>query len=599
MHTSRFNAMIVMTLLFLSVESIFAQTSEELDSEKDYRLVVYCTEEGKQTTRRFVVETDGDKLVFTPQKVILPEARAISTVIGADVVLGTFSGGLGIVNADGSKFKRIADLPNSQPWGMAVDQVNGQLYWSDRKRKAIYVSGLDGANQNQLIGNLGEPRGIAIDMQRGYLFWADSGETGTNTVHRANLPGGEQVRAISAKGKRPLAVAVDAEHAMVYWSDGGGIHRADFDGGHHQEVVALVSSNGIAIAGRRLFWTDYARGSIRSSGLVGEGIVDVVTGLDKPSTLHITMEPIPKREQPQPKVAKTTAPSEEETATQRGIVRQVYKLDYEQANSASRKSNLADKLFTLAKSTSDDPTARFALLLEASDMMASAGLAPQAIEIVEVISAQYENVDSVRMLSDVLATALEASPFPFRNKLIAERAILLIPEAVKEDKLELANTIVETAIAAAGKSRDKPTIDAAAAASIELRWFNDEHSRVVEAMKHLEAAPADPKANLVVGMYYCFVRDDWDMGLQLLSNTADPDVKTLALQELAEPTDPENQVIVGDGWWDLADSDKVADGPMRVRIKNRALDWYRRALPELKGFSKVRLQKRIAEAEKR
>ncbi|HVW03246.1 MAG TPA: hypothetical protein VHB77_22985, partial [Planctomycetaceae bacterium] len=122
--------------------------------------------------------------------------------------------------------------------------------------------------------------------------------------------------------------------------------------------------------------------------------------------------------------------------------------------------------------------------------------------------------------------------------------------------------------------------------------MRDQFAKVEAAREKLEASPGDPEASTIMGRYYCFSRGDWPRGLPLLANSDDAALQSLAKRELADPTDADAEVAVGDGWWDL--SEKL---PARYRRSARlhAAEWYQNALAGLRGLTRTRIEKRLAE----
>ena len=114
--------------------------------------------------------------------------------------------------------------------------------------------------------------------------------------------------------------------------------------------------------------------------------------------------------------------------------------------------------------------------------------------------------------------------------------------------------------------------------------------KVEQAIKTLKTNPADPEANLVVGSYYCFRKDDWEKGLPMLAQGSDAALKQLATTELGKPTAPEEQKKLGDGWWDLAGS--KAELAWKSS-QQRAAHWYREAIPHLEGPAKAEVEKKL------
>jgi hypothetical protein len=111
------------------------------------------------------------------------------------------------------------------------------------------------------------------------------------------------------------------------------------------------------------------------------------------------------------------------------------------------------------------------------------------------------------------------------------------------------------------------------------------------ALATLDRNAADPEANLVVGKYQCFIRDDWKNGLGPLSRGGDAALKALAEQELAAGTDAQAKAALADGWWDRAAKER---GLAQKHILRRAAMLYTAALPSLTGLAKTKAEGRCA-----
>ena len=73
----------------------------------------------------------------------------------------------------------------SNPDGLAVDWVGGNLYWCDKGRDTIEVSKLNGAYRTVLVSSgLREPRALVVDVQNGYV-----GEEGGGGLRASGVVG--------------------------------------------------------------------------------------------------------------------------------------------------------------------------------------------------------------------------------------------------------------------------------------------------------------------------------------------------------------------------------------------------------------------------
>jgi hypothetical protein len=115
--------------------------------------------------------------------------------------------------------------------------------------------------------------------------------------------------------------------------------------------------------------------------------------------------------------------------------------------------------------------------------------------------------------------------------------------------------------------------------------------RFRQAEARLSDNPADATANLHLGVYYCFVRDDWGRGLPHLAGGEDTALRLLAETELTNVRTSADRLKLGDQWWDLS---MTASPEHRMAQRERAASWYRLALPDLEGAEKRRIQSRLA-----
>jgi len=116
-----------------------------------------------------------------------------------------------------------------------------------------------------------------------------------------------------------------------------------------------------------------------------------------------------------------------------------------------------------------------------------------------------------------------------------------------------------------------------------------------KARETLARDPADPPANFEVGQFLCIVKGDWEAGLYFLAKGNDLAIKAAAEKDVASPTEPEPQVEVADGWWDLARKEKST--LRKGRFQERSRVWYERAAARIRGLAKMKVEKRLADLE--
>ena len=167
-------------------------------------------------------------------------------------------------------------------------------------------------------------------------------------------------------------------------------------------------------------------------------------------------------------------------------------------------------------------------------------------------------------------------------------------KSVTNEQFDMAKQLAATATAIARKSKDlafiKETGVRIRAIAKEMADVQEAQTRVVGAVEILDKTPTDPAANLAVGRYRCFTKNQWNQGLPLLALGSDAALKDLAIAELKEVSDAAEQAKLGDAWWDLAQQEQEM---VKQRLQRRAAYWYERALPELAGLAKDKAEKRM------
>jgi DNA-binding beta-propeller fold protein YncE len=189
------------------------------------------------------------------------------------------------------------------PKQLTIDKAKGKLYWSDREGMRVMRANLDGTAVETLVDtSQGDARpgrdakkwcvGIAVDSVEGKLYWTQKGgdNAGDGRILRANLniPAGEtpvdrkDIELLYESLPEPIDLELDLNSRMMYWTDrgdpprGNTVNRAPMDSasGIRKEPEILIAHlmEGIGLAldrqGGRMFITDLG-GSVYSANLDG------------------------------------------------------------------------------------------------------------------------------------------------------------------------------------------------------------------------------------------------------------------------------------------------------------------------------------------
>lgn len=285
---------------------------------------------------------------------------------------------------------------------------------------------------------------------------------------------------------------------------------------------------------------------------------------------------------------KAPLPPEAAQAKALGLVKEIYGEQWRKAKTSAQKTALAAKLLAKANE-STDPANRYVLLKVARDVAAQAGDAELAFKAIDAMAARYD-VDVYKLKGAALSTAAKSVSSQKHVRAVAERALLLMEQAVEKDDFAAAKYLGKLALDAARKGRDYKLVRQIIARNKEVEKIATAYADIQDASATLESNPVDPEANLAVGKYRCLVKGNWDRGVPMLALGSDDKLKELAVEELEEVAGADDQLALGDGWWELA---LASEGMAKEQLEGRARFWYRKALPGLNGLVKDRVEKRL------
>jgi len=277
------------------------------------------------------------------------------------------------------------------------------------------------------------------------------------------------------------------------------------------------------------------------------------------------------------------------------LVKDAYGGQYAEATSSAQKTAFAEKLLQTAKQTDRGTANHYALLRVVWDVATQAGDAKLAIQVVSEIAGSYE-INALAAKASTVTKTAESIRSSAQRTALASVALDLVEEAVAADDYDRAKELVSIGLAAARKAQDWQLVKRIVARDKSLKEAAEAYSRVREALAKLDNDPTNPDANQTAGEYFCFVKHDWAKGIPMLALGADEALRALAQKDLKGAVDPNGQVVLGDGWWDLAQSKQ---GDQKETLLLRAGDWYREAKAKLSsGLTLAKLEARLEEIEK-
>jgi hypothetical protein len=245
------------TLVDLGAKSSYFLRSLVVDTARDR---IYFSDSSASVIRR--ANGDGSNVVSLVSGLAQPMSLALDTK--ASKLYWADQGETAKIqraNLDGSDVEDLVVDPVVQhPYGIALDQAKGQLYFIDNATDQLLRCNVDGSDVTDLeIPNLGAPIELALDLSAGKIYWSDIGVDGgpAPSIRRANLDGSGVEDVITSKNfpslAIPLGLDVDVARGFLYFVDGGSggtgvIARASLNGSNAMPlIVGLPEARGLKV----------------------------------------------------------------------------------------------------------------------------------------------------------------------------------------------------------------------------------------------------------------------------------------------------------------------------------------------------------------
>jgi hypothetical protein len=376
-------------------------------------------------------------------------------------------------------------------------------------------------------------------------------------------------------------VAVD--HSVRLWEVSSG--REFFCGRHHAEgIIGLF----ITLDGRRALSID------RGWTLWGWDLASVATG-NAPTVKGPGDNPPPRPPVERKPVAmnRMAVPDATALAEAEKRIKKQYKDDYAKTKPAERAA-LASKLLEEGTTTNGAPTTRYALLHEANAVATLGGDLTTALKAIDQLAHEYE-VDELELKLALLTAISKSVTTVAGQKALAESALVVLDDALAAEKYDAAVRVAGIAEQAARRAQSQTLLSRAEAKLKEVGEAKQEFEKSRAAAATLKDMPDDAEANLLLGKFLCFRKNDWDQGLPFLKKSKDAALSGLAEKELKNPATATEKREVADAWWDRS---QAIEGTAKVPFLRRAYYWYTLCATGPEGPEKTDIDKRLRQLEK-
>ncbi len=282
-------------------------------------------------------------------------------------------------------------------------------------------------------------------------------------------------------------------------------------------------------------------------------------------------------------------PSDDAVKQSREFTRQVFAEKFAAATKPSDQLVLAETLMEHAESVQNNLSEKYALLIEAQELAIACTEMEMAMKVAAEITSIFE-VDPLEARARVVREALKAAKFSTTRKAVAAAAFDVAEEAHQARRYDLAAELLNLAESASRDARDTVKARQAQAAIEQMATESAQHQQLTAALEVLKKTPDDAQANHQLGMQLAFGWKRWQPGFQLLKQSSDEKLASLAADDIELPADAEQQCKLADRWVEWAQT-----APPEYR--DAALEWayglYDHALPQLKGLVKIQVELKV------
>jgi len=262
---------------------------------------------------------------------------------------------------------------------------------------------------------------------------------------------------------------------------------------------------------------------------------------------------------------------------------------FQQAKTTADKTALATDMMDAAGKVQAGSADQYVLLKIARDVAAGTGDAATALQAVERLLEQFDE-PAAELIGDTLLTAARQATTSAQHKAVAEAALSIAGKLSDADQYETAVRLCEAARSSAQRAKLFPLAKELTAQIEETKRQQLLSEDYRKALSVLEDKPTDPEANLAAGRHLCFVKGDWKRGVPMLALGSDAALKAAAIKDLRGADSANEQAVIGDAWWDLAEAKQGEEGDT---LRLRAGFWYRQAFGNLEGLARLKIQQRI------
>ena len=271
-----------------------AGAGAEVHVDASNRAPIYWIDKQSGTLHSLVDDDEVENLASNIEGVTSIAVDEANGLIYWGVQVGRSGGKIQRSRLNGRNIQTLKDGLTSIPMGIALDGAGGTIYWTSASGKIRSMATEGSTKVTKILENLANPTVLAVS--NGYLYWVEP----LGRVRRVNLTASRKVAANIATGLgEPLSIAI--ANGKIYWVErnggkGGSLQRANLNGTSIEELKAFTGGVPLGIAidssDNKIYWTKLSK--IQRTNLAGRSVIDVVTGLTRPSAIALGVAASPE-----------------------------------------------------------------------------------------------------------------------------------------------------------------------------------------------------------------------------------------------------------------------------------------------------------------
>jgi hypothetical protein len=274
----------------------------------------------------------------------------------------------------------------------------------------------------------------------------------------------------------------------------------------------------------------------------------------------------------------------------RARMTKIYRDEIRRAVTQEQKNALAQSIIRQASAESD-AALKFAMLDKARDIAIDLANPDAVVLVIDEMGDKYR-IDTLTDKAQSLSRCAANIKTNDDAATIFEHAQELYKQSVEGGRYRTAASFARVASRVAGRA-NRP--EAIRSVEQELRRIDTmvvEMDRADDARETLAANPDDRDANLQLGRFLCFYKEDWKRGLPHLAKSNDEELSDLANRELAHDKSVEDQVRLGDDWLKYG---RRIGGPAGDGATRWAQRRFEHVVNKIEGSEKGRVQAQLQE----